>query len=330
MNPLASFLVRGLAAAICVLGMLPLHAAAYPDRAVRIIVPAPPGGVTDAALRALAERLGAAWGTPVVIENKPGANSKVAIAAARHAEPDGYTLVALTNSTMLDEVLDAAKGMAPASQALVPVTTVLQTPIVLVGSKEAGIATLADYVAIAKRKPGAVSVSSTGANTNTQYFADRLNREAGIAATVVPYGGEAPILTALLGGHLSGAFLSAAGARRAAATGKLSLLAVTTPVRSPLLPTVPSFAELGFSGLDMDSWVGLYVPPGTPGALIDKVSAEVRKQLATAELAGRFAGIGISPLIATGAEMKQRIAADKTYWERALETPAAGQKAGLR
>lgn len=304
-------------AALC--SALPVQANDYPDRVVRLVVAYPPGGATDSAVRVVAERLQKLWGKTVVVENKPGASGRVAMAQVAKAPADGRTFVAVINSTISDELLQAGEvGALSASRELVPVSTLCTTPAVLAVNKAFGVETLAQYIALAKAKPGAVSFGSTGNATSGHFFGELLKRQAGIEITHVPFPGEGPNVGNLLGGHVSSSFISASGAKKIEATGKVTLIAISN--RSSLLPNVPSFAELGVKGIDRDSWIGFLAPKETPQAAIDSFAADLRQVLAQADVRERFVGLGVLAMGSTPQEFEQRIQADKAYWAEAIKT----------
>jgi len=320
MKSIVQKLARLALAALALGGMPHAHAAGYPDRPVHLVVAYPPGGSTDSTARILAEHLSKLWGQPVIVENKAGASGRLAMAQVAKDTPDGYTFVMVTNSTISDELLQAGDANAfKISRELLPVTICFTTPVVLVVNKSAGVNTLAEYIALAKSKPGAVSFGTTGQATSTHFYGEMLKHETGIEITHIPFNGEGPNVTNLLGGHVTSSFLSAFGARKTLPTGKVTLLAVTTPKRSPLLPDVPSFDELGIKGIDFDSWAGFFAPIGTPQAVIDKFAADVQKVLTMPEVAERIRDLGMVALASTPKEFAARIQSDKVYWSNAIK-----------
>jgi len=326
MNAFAATLARlGLTlATLCAAASL--HAAPYPEHTVHLVVAAPAGGAMDTAARILAEKLTAAWGTPVVVENKPGASGRVAAAAVARSAPDGYTFAVLTNSSFIDELLNPDDQSVSPSRDLAPVTPVFTTPVVLVASNTIGVDTLAQYIALAKSKPGTISVGSSGKGTSTHFFTELLAHQSGIDLIHIPYAGEAPNLNNLFGGHVSSSFLSAMGARKAEASGKVRLLAITTSKRSPLLPQVPSFAELGVAGIDADSWAGVFAPAGTPPALIDRFAAEARQALSGADARAKLVASGSEAMPGTPQDLARRIQSDKGYWTNAIKVTGISLK----
>lgn len=290
----------------------------YPDRMVRIVVPYPAGGATDVALRMVAERLGAAWHQPIVVENRPGASGRTGLMTVAKS-PASYTFVAATNSTICDELLHPGDDSVQLMRDLAPVGMVFSTPVVLVVNKSMNVSTLAQYEREARRHPGTVSFGSSGLGTSTHFYGELLRRASGIEITHVPYAGEGPNANDLLGGHISSAFLSAFGAKKLDRTGTVRMLAVTTPARSPLLPGVASFTELGVKGLDRDSWVGLFAPAATPMEVREKVADAIRRIAAQPDVRERLAALGLVAEGSTPQELDRRMQADRAYWAKAIQ-----------
>ncbi|MGE8687760.1 MAG: Bug family tripartite tricarboxylate transporter substrate binding protein [Achromobacter sp.] len=293
-------------------------AGAYPEQPVRLIVPYPAGGAVDGAARILAERLGSAWNQPVIVENRPGASGRIGVALAAKSPP-GYTFVAATNSTVNEQLTRGEPGVPPPAASLLPVSTLFTTPVALLVNRQAvPVDSLAQYVALARDKPGTVSFGSSGEGTITHFFGELLKRGQGIDITHIPFAGEGPNLGGLIGGHVGSAFLSASGATKAAQTGKTRVLAVTTPAGSALLPGVPSFAQLGIAGLDRDTWVGLFAPPGTSQSVLDAVTEATEAVLSSSEVRERYAQLGLIAEGGTSRDLARRMEDDREYWERAV------------
>lgn len=309
-------LLGGLLAALC--AGTAAWAAPYPEHPVRLVVPYPAGGATDGAIRVLAERLGAAWGQPVIVDNRAGASGRLGLALVAKS-PHSYNFVAATNSTISDELTRGGDGSFLLARDLVPVVTIFTTPVALLVHTGTGVDSMAQYIALAQRRPGAVSFGSSGEGTSTHFYGELLKRESRIDITHIPFAGEGPNLTELLGGHIQSAFLSASGAKKAQQTGRTRILAITTPGGSMLLPGVPSFTQLGIAGLDRDSWVGLFAPLGTPQAVRDEVAREVRKAFAVPEVRERYVQLGLIAEGGTPQELEQRVQADRAYWTRVVQ-----------
>ena len=309
--------VLALAASLLVAGGA--AAQSYPSQPIRLIVPFPPGGPTDVASRLIGQQLEARLRQPVIVENRPGASGRIGVALAAKSPPS-YTLVAVTNSTINEQLGRETAGAPSSAAGLLPVSTLFTTPVALLVNRQAVPAdTLAQYVAMARDKPGAISFGSSGEGTTTHFFGELLKRDKQIDITHVPFAGEGPNLTGLLGGHVGSAFLSASGATKAAQTGKTQVLAVTTPGGSPLLPGVPSFAQLGVAGLDRDTWVGLYAPAGTPQPVLDRVAQAVSDALSSPAVRERYAQLGLIAEGGSPQDLARRMEDDRQYWTQAVQ-----------
>lgn len=299
-----------LAAVLCAVAAT---ASAFPDKPVRIVVPYPAGGATDASARIVAEKLTAAWGQPVVVENRPGATGAIGTEVVARSVPDGSTLLLQVPIMLSTEITRPSVGYRTLRD-LAPVTTVFVTPIVYLASNAGPQGDLAAVLAQARARPGLLAYGSHGEGTSTHYMGERLKATTGVQLTHVPYAGDAPILNDLLGGHLATGFLSGLNAKKAEDTGKARMLAVASRERSPLLPQVPTFAEAGVPGFDRQSWGKLFVPTGTPQATVERIAADVGRILALPEVRQRFATLGLIATGGTPAETLRDVQDDHAYW----------------
>jgi tripartite-type tricarboxylate transporter receptor subunit TctC len=273
----------------------PLRAQGYPAKPIRLVVPFPPGGSLDVVARAIGQKLSAAWGQPVVIDNRPGAGGNIGADLVAKSLPDGYTILEGALSTHAVNVslyrtlpYDPVKDFAP-------ITLVAITPNVLVLNSAFPVNSVPELIAYAKSHPGALSFGS-GSNGSAGHLAGELFKiEAGVNMVHIPYKGGAPALQALLAGDTQLMFDNLANSMPQLKAGKLKALAVTTAARSPLAPELPTLAESGLPGFDIYTWWGFMAPAGTPAPIIAKWNAEVARILGTPEMKAFFAQEGAQP-----------------------------------
>ncbi len=264
----------------------------YPSRPIRVISPFPPGSASDTTSRVVLDRVSQELGQPMVIESKPGAGGVVGFSEAAKAEPDGYTVVISSTSMGTEKVLhthlsfDAAKDFQ--SVAMFGVQ-----PSVLVASKQSGFKTVADLVAAAKAKPGVLTFASAGVGSSSHMAGERLRLAANIDVRHVPFRDQG--LTEVMAGRIDYYFLPLAAAASALGSDKLTVLAVSSPKRVPLLPDVPSIAEAGYPKAEFSFWVGLSVPAKTPRPIVDKLHDATEKALRDPDIAAKLAKLGVVP-----------------------------------
>ena len=248
--------------------------ATWPDRPVRVLVPFAPGGPTDTLARLFARELQARLGQPVVVENRPGAGGSAGIGAVARAVPDGHTLLVVSAALVINPSLyrsvpyDALRDFAP-------VTRAATSPNIVVAHPGTGLRTVADLLAEARARPGALSYASPGTGTSPHLAAELLKQRAGVDLLHVPFSGAAPATQALLGRQTDLAFLSLPVAQPHVERGALVPLATTMAERWPGLPAVPTLAEQGFPGFVSDNFQALLAPAGTPAAVVRRLHLEV-------------------------------------------------------
>ena len=260
---------------------LPLAAAAqeYPGRLVRIIEPAGPGSAVDVFARKLAEQLQTRWGQPVVVDNRPGANSAIGAREAAKAAPDGYTLFHANINNSLNDLL-ANDACCKLNEALVPVTLLTATPLVMVVTPSLGPKTLKEYLALGRAQPQALTFASGGTGSVTQLVGTKLNMVTGLKVQEIPYKAIGAELPDLLAGHVKTGYLAPVVVAQLIKAGKLVALGVAGPRRIPILPEVPTLAEAGLPGVEASGWNGLFVPAGTPASVVRKLQADVASVMA--------------------------------------------------
>lgn len=286
---------RALLAAAGAALALPALASSFPARPIRLVVPYPPGGGADTTARLLAEPMGAFLGQPVVVENRAGAGGSIGAAAVAQAAPDGHTLLLdagahIVNPALLPNLaFDYATAFAPISQ-----VTVL--PQILVVRAGLPAADLAAFVALARNAPQGLSFGSSGNATSSHLAGALLAHRAGFPLLHVPYRGGGPAVQDLVGGRIDWHMGTVASSLALAREGRIRALAVTHPARIPPLPEVPTIAESGYPGFELDEWNGLYAPAGTPEEVLSRLHAAALHALSQPAVRDRLASLGALPV----------------------------------
>jgi tripartite-type tricarboxylate transporter receptor subunit TctC len=307
-------LAAGSLVAASVLGMAPAIAqeTAYPTRAVRLVVPYPAGGATDVMARAISEQLARRWGKPVVVENRPGAAGLIGADNVAKAAPDGYSLLLALASVVQTPYMVAKPPFDPLRD-LAPITQLCTTNMVLAASTSTP-KPLTELVRQAKAHPDKFTYGTYGTGTGSHLYMEVFTANSGARLTHVPYKGEAPIVNDMLGGQISLGTISPMSVRQHLKSGRITPLAVTGDTRSPLLPDVPTFQELGYKGLSGPAWFGLFATAGTPGAIVDKISADVAAVANTPEMRTRMLELGLVIKTSQPAEFRALTRTDQAYW----------------
>lgn len=280
-------LASGLAAAPGVLAQTD----EYPTKPVKLLVGYAPGGAVDIVARAIGKQISPALGQPVVVENRPGAGTNIALRALMDSPPDGHTLMMTANAIAANPTL-----YQPAPYDMVrdftPVALVGRVPVVLAVNAQSPIDSVARLIAMSKASPGSIAYGSPGNGATPHLATELFQRAAGIQLNHVPYKGGAPALNDAIAGHVPAVAVNALEALPHVRSGKLRVLAVLSASRSPIFPEVASIAESGFPGFEASVWYGVVGPAGLPPAVVTRVHAEVQKALATAEVRDRLTNAG--------------------------------------
>ncbi|MGJ7519149.1 tripartite tricarboxylate transporter substrate binding protein [Variovorax sp. LT1P1] len=319
-----TFLMRTLSAAVLATAaslVAPAAALAqnYPDKPIRMVLPFPPGGVTDLLARALAEKLSPRLGQPVVIDNKPGAGTILASDLVARAPADGYTLLLAASSLgtaplLYDKVgYDAIKSFAP-------VTQVASVVHVLVVNQQLPVKSVAELIAYAKANPGKLNYASTGSGTSTHLEGELFKSMANTFMVHIPYKGSGPALTDVVGGQVSVMFDALGSSGPFIRSGKLRALAVTTGKRSPSIPELPTVAESGLPGYEAMPWLGIVAPAGTPQPIVDRLHRETADILKDPELRERFKGWGLDIIGNSPAEFSSFLRRDIDQWAKVISS----------
>ena len=297
----------------------------WPAKPVRVIIPYPPGGGAEAAARFLANHFAQAFGQPFLIDNRPGGNTVIGTEAAAKAPADGYTLLLSGGSTMVVQPLVFA-GRLPFDPLgdFAPVTLVSHFPFFLVVPASIKVNTLAELVAYVKARPGQVSYASNGSGTMAHLGMEMLKQSTGMDLLHVPYKGFAPALPDLLSGRISVMMADLAPVGQQVRAGVLKALAATSQQRSSFLPEVPTVAELGSLGYEIDVWFALYGPARMPADIVGKLNAEARKYLNSPEAKEAYGKVGHEPLYSSPEAVRARIIAEQKAFAPAVK--AAGVK----
>jgi tripartite-type tricarboxylate transporter receptor subunit TctC len=284
-------------------------AADYPVRAIRLVVPFPPGGALDLQARLLAPPLGVQLGQAIVVDNRPGANGIVGFDAVAKAAPDGYTLLlgsasgVAVNPVVIGNLPYAAKDFAP-------VAMLARGPSVLIVNPKFEARSVGDLIALAKASPGKLSYGSPGTGNPNHIAGEMFKSAAGIELVHVPYKGAAFVINDVIAGHLPAAFVILSGALPQLRTGKLKALAVTGAKRSPAAPDVPTMAEAGVPGVEIAEWSGILVRSGTPDSVVARLHAALRKVLDSPDVQARFKEQGVEPVSVSADEFAAIMSSD--------------------
>lgn len=290
-------------------------AQAFPTKPIKIIVPVAAGGGTDLLARTLGQKVGELLGQPVVVENILGAGGNIGVQTVAKAAPDGYTLL-LSPATIATNVAVFRKLPYDLLKDLQTVTLVGQTSVVLVVHPSFSAKTVAEFVDVAKQKPGSLNYGSAGIGSPQHLQSELFAQRTGISGNHVPYKGQSQAMTDLVGGQLQYMFSPLQNALPFIREGRIRALGVASPQRNPALPQMPSFAELGYKDVDFSNWFALYAPAGTPAAVVKRLSDAFVQVGRSADTAERFAKLGFEPFFTTAEEGQDFMRAELARWGR--------------
>ena len=299
-------------------------AQAYPQRAVRIIVPYPVGAGTDIATRLLAQRISDTWGQSMVVENRAGAGAIVGVDAVAKAVPDGYTIgIGDIGPLAINQAL-YAKLPYDALRDLTPVIEVANLPFMLVVHPSLGVSSVAELIAAAKRKPAQINYASGGNGTASHLATELFKKQAGIDLVHIPYKGQPPALNDLLAGTNQVMFLNLLSGLQHVKSGRLRVLAVATARRIPTLAEVPTIAEAGVAGYEFQVWFGVIAPAGTPAPIVERLNAEFRRVLALPDIRERLERDGgMQAAGGSAAQFAALIATEQERWGKLVRETGA-------
>lgn len=289
----------------------------YPNKPIRWIVPYTPGGFTDNVTRMVSAKVQTILGQPIVIENKPGANSIIGVDAAAKATPDGYTMLTVITAHAANATL--YQGKLPFDhKALVPISLVAISPLILTSSKQFPAKNVAELIAYAKANPGKVAFGSSGVGAAAHLTSELLQHTAGVQMIHVPYKGTAPALADLMANNIQLLVDVPSSMMSQVRAGKVNALAMFADKRLPAAPEVPTIVEAGGPPIESSSWVMYFAPPGTPPAIVDKLSKAVAQALESPEIVARFNELGIIPMGKNPAETAKFLDDEVAKWGKVI------------
>ncbi len=289
----------------------------FPAKPIRMVVGYSAGGAVDIVARTVGQSLSNSLGQPVVIENRPGAGTNIAVKAVIDSAPDGYTLLMAANALAANMSLYQPMPF-DAEKDLVPVSLIGRVPVVLAVNAATGPATLAKLIEAAKIKPGAFNYASPGNGSTPHMAVELFERAAGISLSHVPYRGGGPAITDVIGGQVPMVAVNALEVLPHVKSGRLRVLAVLSASRAATLPDVPTIAESGFPGFEASVWYGVVAPAATPKAVVARLHAEIQKALQSAEVRDRMAAVGGEVLPASAEQFGALIRSDRLRYAKVV------------
>lgn len=309
------------AAALALLGFAHGSASAqdaYPSRQITVVMPYAAGGPTDVAARVIVRRMAEDLKQPMVVENKPGGGAMLGAQSVARARPDGYTLLAAVLASLVTNPLLQVKPPYDPNTAFEPISMMSANPLVLVASKSSGIRSFQDFVAKAKAEPGKLTVASYGQGTPSHLAIELLKASAGIDVIHVPYNGSAPAMLDVRGGRVAAMMDILPSQVKTLETGDVVGLALGQKTRSSLVPSVPTFGEVGVAAFEALTWFGLVAPAGTPKAIVDRLNESVRVALKDPATVQALNTMGMEPRWTTPQEYRDTVRADHAKWSAVI------------
>ena len=288
----------------------------YPNKPIRVIVPASPGGGTDIVSRIVGQRLGERWGTPVVIENRGSAVGGVlGMDIAAKATPDGYTLLAVSASAVLNAAL-VNKTAVDQRKAFAPIAQLTSQPYLLVAHAQVPAQSVKELIALAKSKPGALNYGTAGNGSMSHLGGEMVTSLTGVDIAHIPYKGTGPAITDLLGGQLQMLFAGGISTAPHLKSGRLRALGVTSAARSRLLPHLPTLIESGVPNFELNGWYAWVAPTGTPDAIIQALNRELVRILSAQDMLDKFAADGSEPSPGSSEELRALYNREIEKWSK--------------
>ena len=297
----------------------------YPSRPIRVMLPFAAGSVSDVTLRILADKLGARLGASIVVENQPRAGGTTAALAAKTASPDGYTLVTLSSSTAISVSLLKALPYDPVGD-FMPISGLSTFANIIAVNSSSKYRTLAELLAVAREKPGALNVGTTTVGSTNHLAANLLKSMTGLNFVIVPFRTPGDLLTAVLRNDVDAIIQSYGALKPAVESSQIRALSITTPKRAGYAPDVPTVDEAGVTGFDVVTWNGVFAPSGTPPEVIGTLNRELRAALSDPDLVKRYTELGLEPLPSTPDELSGRLRIEIAKWGRVIRDAGIEQQ----
>lgn len=292
-------------------------AAAYPNRPVRLVTGSP-GSTSDIVARFIAQKLSDRWGRTVVVDNRPGAGGIIGTEIGAKSAPDGYTLIVGHIGTHASPQFLFKNLAYDPIRDFIPISLLTNSGIALVINSSVPVATMKEFVAYAKARPGTLNYASAGGGTSSQLSGELFNQMTGAKLVQIPYKGAGFALTAVVAGETHAAFLSTTTASGQVKAGKLKALAVLSPKRFPAAPDIPSITEAGFPGMESSVWFGLFAPAGTAKAIVDRINRDVVASLSAPEAREVLLAQGAEPTPTTPQEFEAFLKAEIKKWGKVI------------
>ena len=310
-----------LALAGCMVWLLaagPAWAQSYPVRPIRLILPFPPGGPTDITGRAIAQKLGEQLGQSVIPDNRPGAAGNIGLELAAKAPPDGYTIVLTAPPIAISPSLYKKLNYS-AQKELAPITLVAEIQNIVVAHNSVPVKNLKDLIELARRNPGKLNFSSSGAGSTNHLASELLKGMYQLDMVHVPFKGSGPALVALMSGQVDWGTMAVPGAIPLVKAGKVRGLAVLSEKRVPALPNIPTAQESGINNFVVSIWYGILAPAGTSRDIVGRLNAELHKALAAPDLKERLANSGVDPLTSTPEQFAGHIKSETVRYAKIIK-----------
>jgi tripartite-type tricarboxylate transporter receptor subunit TctC len=291
----------------------------FPSHPVRLIIPFPPGGGTDILARPIAQKLSELWGQPVVVDNRGGAGGNIGTKAAADAPADGYTLIfGVLGTHAVNQSLYANPGF-DATRDFAAITLIANTPNILVVHPSVPARSIAELIALARAKPGALNYATPGNGTPSHLATEIFKSMAGVDLTHVPYKGSGPAVADMLGGQTQVWIANAPVVLPYIKAGKLRALATTSARRPGIAADIPTLDEAGLKGYEADTWYGLFAPAGTPEAILDKIHADILTVLNLPEIRSAFAAQGAEIVGSSRRDFTLKVRQDVAKWHKVIQ-----------